>query len=350
MAYNATTLMSTDRRTKPAVAASASRIAVRRARLLAKPPASRAAPAALRRLGRPATVDEVTVAARRYPRTAIHGALRSSCHAVQVNRGLWLAASCTGLEADDLRRLRKLLDVCSDDDGLIDEQLLAARSAGEPWAGRIEELAAATGCVRVVGLLCRSETRRAVSKAAMVHFGVRATPAEVAEATGHPFAAIAAAMSQSPDILPEGDGTWSLAPPGYRAVVDALRDHRGDYSLVAQDKVAAALGYAGWTEQLETLAVKAGCVRLFGRLFRCDYPITLVFGTLLAIGRFASCAEIAETLNAEVPARHQLTVAAVHQTCGSRGLFERNAEQCWRIEPDVLREMTGSDDVVVAGS
>ena len=333
MAHNAATPVSADRRTKPATAHPAQQIAVRRARLLAKPPASRAAPAALRRLGRPATLNEVTRAARRYPKAAIHAALRASCHAVHVNRGLWLAASCTGLPADDLRRLLALLDDCSDDDGLIDERRLAERCAGEPWADQIEELAAATGCVRVVGLLCRSKTRRAAAKAAMVHFGVRATPAEVAEATGHPFAAIAAAMSQSPDILPEGDGTWSLAPPGYRALADALWDHRGDCSLVAQDKVMAALGYSRWTEQLEALAVKAGCARLFGRLFSNDYPVTLVYGTLLAIGRSASCAEIAKTLNAEVPARHQLTVADVHRTCGSRGMFERHAKRRWRIKP-----------------
>ena len=65
MAHNAATPVSADRRTKPAAAQTAQQIAVRRARLLAKPPASRAAPVALRRLGRAATLDEVTRAARR---------------------------------------------------------------------------------------------------------------------------------------------------------------------------------------------------------------------------------------------------------------------------------------------
>ena len=308
-----------------------------------KQPATRAAPAALERLRRPATLDEVTAACRhRYPKATIAAALQASPQIVHARRGLWVAAGCTGLPAEDLRRLAAILDDTADDDGLIDEPQLEARCAGESWAGRLEELVTLLGCVRVQRVLCRNNTARAAVKAAMVHLGVRTTPAAVAEATGRPVASITGAMSASPDILPEGDGTWALAPAGYREFVVALRRHRGCGGLVAQDSLAAALGCRGWTEPLEALALKAGCVRLFGRLFENDYPVTLIYGTLLDLKGVATADEIAARLSPELPARYRMNARQVDsRSRGHRRLLERCRDGRWRIAPDARRELSG---------
>ena len=305
-----------------------------------KRPASRAVPDALVRLGRAATLDEITQEARRYAKGTVLAALRASPQVVHACPGLWIAASCTGVPADDLRRLVVILDDCSDSDGLIDESQLEARCGGEPWADQMEQLAAALGCVRVLGRLCRRDTHLAVAKAAMVHLGGRATPTEAAIATGRSKSRIASAFSASWDILPEGDGTWALAPYGYREFVEALRAQHDYCGVVMRDELAVALGYPQWCEQLEALAVKAGCERLFGRLHSDLRSVSLVCWTLAEIGRPASGKEIAGVLNAEVAAPYQLTGWAVNSTCRwySR-LFERHDGARWWFTPDALCEV-----------
>ena len=302
--------------------------------------AARAVPDALVRLGRAATLNEITHEARRYAKGTVLAALRASPQVVHACPGLWIAASCTGVPADDLRRLVVILDDCSDSDGLIDESRLEARCSGEPWADQVEQLAAALGCGRVLGLLCRRDTHLAVAKAAMVHLGGRATPTEAALATGRSKSRIASAFSASWNILPEGDGSWALAPEGYREFVEALRAQRGYCGVVMQDELAAALGYSRWCEQLEALAVKAGCERLFGRLLSDLRPVTLACWTLAEIGRPASGKEIAGALNAEVAAPYRLTGWAVNSTCRWYWeLFERHDGARWWFTSDALREV-----------
>ena len=305
-----------------------------------KRPGTRAAPAALERIGRLASVDEVTRVAQYYPKETVKAALKASSKVVHGGRGMWIAASCTGLPADELEQFVSILGRCTDSDGLVDEHRMTERCAREPWVARVEELAAAMGCARVLGSLCRRDTHLAVAKAGLLHHGGRTTIAAVATAVGRPATAVAEAFSRSRNIFPEGDGVWSVPSPEYLEFAGTLRSHR-DWVLVPEDRLATTLGYPQWTEQLEAFAMRAGCVRLFGRLFANGFQDTLICGALIEIGRPASAAEIAAVLNPELSVGRQMSAEGIDWRCKrySGGLLERDRGGHWWITPHALRRL-----------
>lgn len=220
--------------------------------------------------------------------------LRSGPH------GRWSIDTTAAHNAKERRRnrasqqtLRRVIQLCADDAGLVDEDRLAAAAAHNQTT--VADITRACALVRVRGRLATFDTTPAATKATMAELGGPTTVAEIARITDKTPKAVAHAFAETPSIVRVGRQRWRLDTPDgalgeFAAAAMGLRD---DVGLINEEQLRCFAAAQGCSDRFDELAEMCGFARLSGRLAVDSTNRAACKAALLNLGRPASLREIA---------------------------------------------------------